>query len=307
MSPLSRSLQPSAWDCLLENLGEWRGSFAQVAPNGEPIGEMPSITELVAQDDNRVIRQRVRRFDLPADVVMRSPRHWNWEALQQTPTPQDLQLELRSLGRGFAALATGAFSQGSTQLGPFGDFGAELGLIDRPRRVRLVQRFDRHSQLEPLTVIREGLPGHEPDAPQLTPAELLAAILGEWHGTAVTVYPDLRSPQTDSTQLTVTRSGDRITQTLQFADGGAGRSLRSTAVIQGDRLLFTDGPLPIQVLLLPDGISANCPLRVQTRIPFVLELGWLLAPNHRQRLVRRYDAHGEWVSLTLVDEYRGKG
>lgn len=304
MSSMLRSPQPSAWDCLLENLGEWRGSFAQVAPNGDPIQETPSITELVAQDDQRVIRQRVRRFALPGDWVMRSPRHWNWEALQQTPTDQDLQLELRSLGRGFAALGTGAFSQGSTQLGPFGDFGAELGLVDRPRRVRLVQRFDRHSQLEPLTVIREGLPGHEPDVPQLAPADLLAALLGEWQGTAVTVYPDLRSPTTFATQLTLTQVGDRLTQTLQFADGGAGRTLTSTADIQGDRLLFTDGPLPIQVLLLPDGISANCPLRVQMRVPFVLELGWLLAPNHRQRLVRRYDARGEWVSLTWVDENR---
>ncbi len=127
MSPLSRSLQPSAWDCLLENLGEWRGSFAQVAPNGEPIGEMPSITELVAQDDNRVIRQRVRRFDLPADVVMRSPRHWNWEALQQTPTPQDLQLKLRSLGRGFAALATGAFPRVQRSWAPLATLGPSWG------------------------------------------------------------------------------------------------------------------------------------------------------------------------------------
>ncbi|MGD1897244.1 MAG: hypothetical protein ACFB16_09880, partial [Phormidesmis sp.] len=35
-----------------------------------------------------------------------------------------------------------------------------------------------------------------------------------------------------------------------------------------------------------------------------LEVGWLIDRHTRQRLIRRYDAEGAWVSLTLVTEQK---
>jgi hypothetical protein len=35
---------------------------------------------------------------------------------------------------------------------------------------------------------------------------------------------------------------------------------------------------------------------------FFLEVGWLITPTQRQRLIRRYNAQGGWESLTLVTE-----
>jgi hypothetical protein len=45
-------------------------------------------------------------------------------------------------------------------------------------------------------------------------------------------------------------------------------------------------------------------LHVKSGHFFVLEVGWLILPNQRQRLVRSYNDKGEWVSLTLVTEQR---
>jgi hypothetical protein len=41
--------------------------------------------------------------------------------------------------------------------------------------------------------------------------------------------------------------------------------------------------------------------------PFLLEAGWLISDNLRQRLIRRYDERGGWVSLTLVTERKISG
>jgi hypothetical protein len=141
------------------------------------------------------------------------------------------------------------------------------------------------------------------DAAERAPLTL-EALLGEWHGEAITLYPDWRSPTTYSTHLQISRSGDnQVAQSLTFGDS-AGSTIRSTANVAGSRLQFNQGALPVQVLLLPDGASATSPLHIQTQQPFFLEVGWLLQPHQRQRLIRSYDSKGSWVSLTLVNEQK---
>ena len=80
--------------------------------------------------------------------------------------------------------------------------------------------------------------------------------------------------------------------------------LSSTASINGSILRFSEDSRLVQVLLLPDGASCTSPLVLQTRRPFFLEAGWLIQPDLRQRMIRSYDAKGEWVSLTLVTEHK---
>lgn len=274
---------PSQWECLLQNLGEWQGSFTRFSPQGEQLDDIPSVVSLEGLNNNQTIRQTIRRF--PSDAAV-----------------DEKVLEYSTLNRSILFFENGAFSQGSIQWAPFSEFGAELGLIDGKRRLRLVQFFNKESQLTQLTLIRERLAGTEvPEHPSLT----LEQLLGEWEGEGVTIYPDWRSPDTFTTRLKLEREeSDRIIQQLTFGTGTATRTLSSTAKINGSILLFDQSPLPAQVLLLPDGASSNCPMYIKPRHSFVLEVGWLVQPNQRQRLVRRYSDKGEWMSLTLVREQR---
>lgn len=274
---------PSQWECLLKNLGEWQGSFTGFSPQGERLEETPTVVTLEGLNDNKTMRQTIHRF-LPGEVV------------------DEKVLEYSSLARSVLFLENGAFSQGSIQWGPFSEFGAELGLIDKNCRLRLVQLFNKESQLSQLTLIREKLAGtNTPERPPLTVEQLL----GEWQGEAVSVYPDWRSPNTYSTQLKIHREDSNcLIQQLTFGTGVSARTITSTAKINGSILSFDQGALPIQVLLLPDGASSNCPLHIKPGHPFVLEVGWMLQPGLRQRLVRSYSDKGEWASLTLVTEKR---
>lgn len=273
----------SQWECLLQNLGEWQGSFTRFSPQGELIEDTPTMVSLEGLNNNQTIRQIVRRF-------LSSPTG----ELQ----PQELVLEYSSLGRQILFFENGAFSQGSIQLAPFSEFGSEQGLIDGSRRLRLLQLYNRDGQLEKLTLMREKLTGTaEAQRPPLT----LDQLLGEWQGEAVTLYPDWRSPDIYTTKLQVhlTEEG-RLMQQLSFGN----RVIASTARIDGSLLHFDQGGQSVQVLLLPDGASSTCPVQVKLGQAFFLEVGWLRSPNQRQRMIRSYNEKGEWVSVTLVFEMK---
>ena len=278
------------WECLLQNLGDWQGSFTRFSPEGELIEDIPTVVSLHGLNNNQTIRQIIRRC--PSD----------------RPVEEKI-LEYSSLGRGVLFFENGAFSQGSIQLSPFGEFGAELGLIAGDRRLRLVQLFEDR-KLTTITLIRERLADTTTPEPR-QPSPNFAAIenklkvedlLGEWQGEAITIYPDRRSPDTYPVQLQVTKNGNnRITQQLTISQGNS-IQVNSKARIEGSLLYFDEGSQFNQVLLLPDGASATCPQEVRSGQAFFLEAGWLLQPNLRQRLIRRYDDKGGWSSLTLVTE-----
>jgi hypothetical protein len=181
------------WECLLENLGEWRGAFTRVSPQGELLEDTPTVVSLEGLDNNQMIRQVVKRL---------------------VPNAEDLVLEYRSLSRSILFFENGAFSQGSIQFGPFSEFGAEFGLINGNRRLRLVQLFNQESRLHQLTLIRERLAGT--DSPERPPLKL-DDLIGEWQGEAVTLYPDWRNPDTCSTNLKLQREGDRLLQHCPMA------------------------------------------------------------------------------------------
>jgi hypothetical protein len=276
----------SQWDCFLQNLGEWRGSFTRLSTRGEALEDTPSIVT----------------------IEQRQEQHVHFSLRRDSPTSRDIDFDLYgSLSRDVLFFETGAFSQGSMQFSPFGEFGCELGLIDREstevahnanRRVRLVQLFEK-GELQGLTLIREQRSGASvPERPPLVVEDLI----GEWQGEAVTLYPDWRSPDSYSTSLKIQRQGDRLTQELKFGQGNEGHTIASSGAINGSTLLFDQGAMPIQVLLLPDGASSNCPVQIKPGHPFVLELGWLLRSDLRQRIIRSYSDKGEWTSLTLVTE-----
>ncbi|MBD2678726.1 MULTISPECIES: DUF3598 family protein [Nostoc] len=265
----------SQWECFLENLGVWEGSFTNFSPQGTLLNDTPSRLSLEQLSGSQKVRLTLSR------------------------SGQDLIREFSSVGGGLLFFENGSFSEGLIQIGPFSEFGGELAFVHENRRLRLVQLFDKTGNLSGLTLIREHLAG-TPAAER--PPLQLDDLLGEWQGEAVTIYRDLRSPDTYSTTLKLELdNAGRLIQSTSFA----GRTITSTATIKGSIILFDENPeKQIQVLLLPDGSSATSPLKVQLRQPLFLEAGWLIQPNLRQRMIRSYNDKGEWVSLTLVTEQK---
>ena len=105
------------------------------------------------------------------------------------------------------------------------------------------------------------------------------------------------------TQIGVKREGDLLIQSLQFGT----HRIETSAQINGNRLHFSEGAQPMQLLCLPGGASALVPQQIQPRTPFVFEASWLVEPNLRKRMVRSYGEKGEWVSITVVTERKLKG
>ncbi|MBM0740636.1 DUF3598 family protein [Phormidium sp. CLA17] len=270
----------SQWDCLLQNLGEWQGSFTRFSAQGDELEDTPTVVSLEGLNGNQTIRQIIRRL---------------------TPEPSEKVLEYSTLGRGILFFEDGAFSQGALQFAPFSEFGAELGLVHGDRRLRLVQLFDQASRCDRLTLIREHLAGTTtPERPPLT----VEGLLGTWQGEATTLYADWRTPNTFSSTLQIQREGDRLLQRFSFGSGASSQTIASVAEIDGNRLMFTQSLQPAQVVLLPDGASSNCPMQIKPGQSFVLEAGWLIQPNLRQRIIRSYSDKGEWLSLTCVTEQK---
>jgi hypothetical protein len=286
-------LSLSQWDCLLKNLGVWQGSFTQLSPTGQVLADVPSLVSLSGLNNNQLnndlnnnqtVRQTIRKFAATGELVY------------------DRVLEYSSLNRGTLVFEDGAFSQGSIQYGVLAEFGAELGFLAADCRLRLVLQFDKTSHLAKLTLIREHRQGSPaPQRPPLTPEQLI----GTWQGEAVTLYPDWRSPARYPTQLSVTLTGqhhNHLSQRLTLPDLEFSSVAQIEPQAEATILRFEQGRFPVQVLLLPDGASANTPLMIPRGQPFLLEAGWLIESDLRQRMIRSYDAKGEWVSLTLVTE-----
>ena len=271
------------WNYFLKNLGEWHGSFTRMSPLGEEVVDTPTLVTLEGLNDNQNVHQVVRY--LPPDEPSR-----------------DVVVDYDSaLNRSIFFFPNGAFSQGSMQWGPYSTFGGEFGLIDNDfgdgtRRLRMVVLFGSTAKLERVVLIREKfLDSNIPERPPLN----VDSLLGEWLGEGITMYADLSKTTTFSSHLQVKRKGsDRIEQTLSFND----KSINSVARIEGSRLLFENSELPSQVLLLPDGASCNSPLEIKLGHNFVLEMGWLIKPNIRQRVIRTFNEKGNWVSCSLVTE-----
>ncbi len=264
------------WECFLQNLGEWQGSFAEFSPMGELREDIPSLLKL------EEIAPRQARLTLQRD----SPQF-----------PEPLVQEYSSFSRSLLFFETGAFSQGAMQYSPYGQFGGEFGLVNGcgDRRLRLVQLYNIDSELQFFKLIREQRVGTTtPERPPLQVEDLL----GEWQGEAVTIFPDWRTPQQFLSDLKIVRQGDLLQQQLCFGQ----RTIVTEAMIVGNVLKYHNSPLPVQMVLLPDGASANCPTQVAIGHPFVLEVGWLMEPTLRQRIMRTYDAKGEWINSTLVTE-----
>ena len=94
-------------------------------------------------------------------------------------------MEYHTLNRSTTFFENGAFSQGALQFAPYTEFGAEMGLIYGDRRLRVVLLYDKASQLDRVTFIRE----HYSTTPE-RPALTLNDLLGKWEGEAIPIASD---------------------------------------------------------------------------------------------------------------------
>ena len=269
------------WNNFLKNLGEWRGSFTRISLEGEILDSTPSILTLEGLEENQLVRFRLRRF-----------AQGNYDS----EPSQDYVQDYRSVGNQIIFFETGAFSKGPFQFAPFSQFGAEYGFVAGDRRLRFVQLYDQEGNLSSLTLIREFRQGsNAQERPNLT----LEQLLGTWEGTAEIVYPDWTPSESLSTRLEIQKiDRDRFQQQLSFGE----HTITSIARIDENKLIFDEGASPRQILLLTDGTSTNAPLKLELRTSFFLEVGWLVEPNERQRLIRSYNEKGQWVHSTFVRE-----
>jgi hypothetical protein len=179
---------------------------------------------------------------------------------------------------------SGTFCKGSLQVAPGTPFGGEFGFVHGDRRHRLVQLHDAAGVFERLVLIREQRAGSDaPDQPRLEAAQLQ----GSWSGEASTISADWPVPNSEACRFTVTTAGPR--------------QLNLTTVLAGssENLSTGDGQ-ELQLTLMDDGGYHLTPRQVSHRNAFSVEAGWLAGPDRLERLIRRYDASGAWLSATQI-------
>jgi hypothetical protein len=270
---MTESVFPMQWDGLLKNVGKWEGSFTRMDLDGKIIEDIPTVVQLEALPDHKTIRQTNRYYQ--QDGSLKSEKEYI----------------ITSVSRGLLFFANGAFSQGSMQLAPFAEFGGEFGLIHENRRLRLVLLYDSDNQFSRFTLIHEHLAD---SGAQPSPDLKIDALLGEWQGEAIQLDQNHFTVQTYTTSLVIQQEGSRIVQTTQAGDF----QRTSSAEMIGSRLDFGN----VQLRLLPGGASCVCPTVAERGTPLFLEIGWLIAPDLRQRITRNFNAKGEWTGVTLITE-----
>ncbi len=272
----------SQWECVLENLGEWVGSFTAVTAAGELIEDIPSVIDLEGVRDNQAIHLVLKRFyPLPG-----STERYAKEVVWDFSTPP---------GVGAVYFETGAFSSGTPVVIEGIKTIVEFALIATDRRFRTIHTFDASHRLDRVTFVREYRQGS--DAPE-RPHLYIADLCGTWTGVGITALVDGTTTSAPiESSLTVRDLGYELVSAAGSID---------LVVISARLLQFAidrDGQ-SYQLLLLPDGGYTISPTQIRREHPFEVEIGWMYRNGKRQRLVRRYDRQGNWESTTFSVEER---
>jgi hypothetical protein len=177
----------SQWQNFMQNLGEWRGSFATLTAAGE-VGDLsPSILTLESEDDGRLVRFGLRRWPAGTPVAPGGGPERGAGAPNR-----EIQQEYRSLGRQVVFFEPGTFCKGSPQVAPNTALGGEFGFISADRRHRLVVLYSEAGALDHLVLIREFRAGTNALERPATAAE---ELLGRWEGEAATISADWPEPE----------------------------------------------------------------------------------------------------------------
>ena len=277
----------SQWDNFLRNLGEWRGSFCGLAADGSIADTTPSILRLEEEEEE----ERLVRFSL---------RRFGPEGYEGAPIHEMAQ-DYRNLGKQVVFFENGTFCKGTLQVSPCAEFGGEFGFVDGDRRHRLVQLHGNDGRFSKLILIREFRSGGSGEE---QPPASLDGLSGQWSGQASTISADWPEPSLDQASFQISREGAQgFSLRTQI---GAQHNVISGS-LQGLCLGTAGAEQQLQLQLLPDAGFNLRPAQVSHRAAFQLEAGWMPTPNSMQRLIRRYDASGAWLSATQIRAMRSAG
>jgi hypothetical protein len=176
----------SQWQNFLQNLGEWRGSFATLDPTGAQISVSPSVLTLESEEEGSLVRFGLRRW--PPEVGV-APG--GGPAEPSVEPSRDIQQDYRSLGRQVVFFPSGTFCKGSLQVAPATAFGGEFGFLRGHRRHRLVVLYNEAGRCDQLVLIREFRAG---SGAEEVPATTLDGLRGHWQGEAATITADWPEP-----------------------------------------------------------------------------------------------------------------
>jgi hypothetical protein len=123
------------------------------------------------------------------------------------------------------------------------------------------------------------------------PALQLESLLGPWTGQVATITADWPEPEIASCALQI--------------EGGPGQPFQIRS--QSGAAVSESGGADQRLLLQPDAGYSLVPVLVSHRQAFAVEAGWLPQPDRLERLIRRYDASGAWVSSSYFSLTRGAG
>lgn len=267
---------PNLWDNLFKNTGVWEGSFTRLEPDGTETSNTPSRLTLEKIGEARA------RFE-----VVRYP-----EGKEQERTAT----EFASINRSSMFGEDGSFTKGSMQWSSFSEFGTEFGLTRPNARLRLVQLYNAGGDLNCFVLIRETREG---ETEVVRPTLALDQLIGTWRGQATTYFTDWFVADPVPTSYTVSASSPgQFAQSWRIGD----QQGQSQGAQKGARLFFKEGDLEYQLLELPNGGSSLCPTKIQPRMAFRCELGWLIDPKTRIRLIRQYKEDGSWAHQTWIKE-----
>jgi hypothetical protein len=188
------------------------------------------------------------------------------DGYDREPT-REINQEYRHLGKQVIFFNSGSFCKGSMQVAPFTPLGAEFGFVAGDRRHRLVTLYSEAGDFENLVLIREFRVGSgaKEQAP-LTEEHLL----GKWLGKSVTITADWSEP---------------VETPWEFEFSG----INDFSETRQDRFMQ-----------LPDSGYILVPSQVSHREAFKVEAGWLPCRGRLERLIRRYDDSGAWISATWI-------
>lgn len=271
------------WTYIRKNTGEWHGSFIQFSPEADRVSDTPSV--LTLEED---------RLDQHMVLV-----------LKRTPQGQSTQTMTRELGYPGAVpyicfFPTGAFSQGAMQRRPWSSFGAEFCLLSGNRRLRLVQLYNGTANgehlLDYVTLIPEYRPGADNTTHEIARLSV-DTLLGPWHGDRLYLPATMDSPQVSTSRWQAQRSGAEL-----ILSEDRGLQQKFTPI---DQYRWQAVDELKHLWLLPRGVSCTVYPQLPSKHPAQIEVCWYLSERQRQRIVRDYDAEGNWMGTALMIEARG--
>lgn len=285
----------SQWECIRENIGTWYGSFTQFNPDGEQVKDTPSVLTLEETEPGEQMTLTLERTP-PGESTNTVRRNFSAPG----PAPYIYFFE------------SGAFSQGASQWAAFSQFGAEMSIKAKDRRVRFVVMYESTtegtSQLKYVTLIRETL---EKDAQFKQPMLSLSDLSDKWSGRVEMLHASMEPLsegesewQFEASALESRESCSDVSQEVSLSSEDVDLSADGSVVLQGS--------LPYKLMLLPNGAYCLTPQLIRKGESFRIEVGWLKEKAAqaadvgalRSRLIRYYDTQGVWTHTALIEDRR---